>query len=81
MFITKLSSTPSFFSTYCLLEATLTISALISASISFSIRISSVISCPSAKLYVPRTLTIYLLDKLVFKTILFLPDFTFSSAI
>ena len=81
MFISKLSTTPSFFSTYCLLEVRFTISARISALTSFSIRISSVVSFPSAKLYVPITLTIYLLDKLVFKTISFLPDFTSFSEI
>ena len=81
MFITKLSTTPSFFSTYCLLVVTLAISARISALISFSIRISLVISLPSAKLYVPTTLTVYLLVKLVFKTTSFLPDVISFSAI
>ena len=81
MFITKLSVTSSFFSTYFLSEVISFISARNCASISFSIKVSSVVSCPLAKLYVPITLTVYLLENLVFKTISFLPDFTSFSAI
>ena len=81
MFITKLSVTSSFFSRYFLSEVISFISARDSASNSFSIKTPSAVSCPLAKLYVPITLTVYLLENLVFKTISFLPDFTSFSAI